>query len=389
MGNVLLVALEHHFLRCPNSVYTDLAFAYDYWREYLEVFDKVVVVARVKKSGQKPDGMLRADGERVRFFDIADYHGGRSFVRNAPKVLQQALNATKQADHYLLRAGNIGAMVWFWLMLRRKSYAMECMGQVKEALVTERPKTLMYTLISNIGHSVCKAQVRFACCVSYTSNFLRRTYPHSKGREFVFSGVRLSDDIITSARPEVFFKQRPFKFVSVGRVELQKGHIWLVEAAAELAKQVNLPEWTLDIVGPGSQVSILRERVRELGLDKVIRVVGGLRWGPDLFAYLDNSHLFVLPSLTEGMPRALIEGMARGITAIGSNTGGVPELLSTDDLVETGDVTGLADKMAKCMTDPVRLARMSERNFKRAQGFRIELTKAKKLAFWKYIRENV
>jgi glycosyltransferase involved in cell wall biosynthesis len=96
----------------------------------------------------------------------------------------------------------------------------------------------------------------------------------------------------------------------------------------------------------------------------------------------------VLPSLTEGMPRSLIEAMARGIPAIGSNTGGIPELLPKQALVSVEDVGALADKIVEFMSNPDRLVKMSNYNFRKAQDYRIERTKSEKLAFWNYIKDN-
>jgi len=89
-------------------VFTDLAFAYDYWQEYLEIFDSLMVVARIDETSGKPEGLKRADGKGVRFFAIPDYKGGGSFIKKLPKVFWQAGQATKQASHYILRASNVG-----------------------------------------------------------------------------------------------------------------------------------------------------------------------------------------------------------------------------------------------------------------------------------------
>ncbi len=386
----LLVALEHHFIRCSGGVFTDLAFGYDYWREYLEVFDEIIVAARVKRLDSAPNGMMQADGEKVKFFDMPDYYGIKSFLIKFPIIFWRAFKATCQADRYLLRSGNIGTFIWLGLLLRfRNRYARECMGHVKEGITAERPKTIFYKLITEVSEWICKYQVKKAVCASYTSEFLRKCYPcQTPQAEFVFSGVRLTDNVITSPRSEVFFRMVPFKLLSIGRVELQKGHLWLVNAAIELAKRKELPLWTLDIVGPGTQIPVLKQIVQEHQLVDRIRIIGSVKWGEELFSYIDHSALFILPSLTEGMPRSLIEAMARGIPAIGSNTGGIPELLSEEDLVEVENIRALADKIAQCMVAPDRLTQMSLRNFQRAKDFKVGLTKAKKLAFWRYIRHN-
>lgn len=386
----LLVALEHHFIRCPEGVFTELAFGYDYWREYLDVFDEVVVAARVKKLDYKPVGMMQADGKRVKFFDIADYCGVKSFFLKFPAVFWRAFKAAGRADRHLLRSGNIGTLIWIGLLLRGKNrYARECMGHVKEGIATERPKTIFYKLITDVSEWVCRRQVKKAVCASYTSEFLRRCYPcRNRQVEFVFSGVRLTNDVITSARSEDFFRKVPFRFLSIGRVELQKGHLWLINAAIELSKRNELPHWKLDIIGPGAQIPVLRRIVEENQLTDRIKITGSVKWGEELFSYIDRSALFILPSLTEGMPRSLIEAMVRGMPAIGSNTGGIPELLAEEDLVEVGNVEALRNKMAQVMTDPSRLTRMSARNFEKAKDFSVEITKAKKITFWRHIYDN-
>ena len=383
----LLVTLEHHFVRCSEGVFTDLSFSYDYWEEYLGLFDEVIVAARVKNCADRPEGLMRADGRGVQFFDISDFRGVLSFLKKAPRVFWQTGKAVRKIDRYLLRTGIISILVWIWLqLLGRRQYAFECGGHVREGITTDRPKTILYKSIALITHVVCKAQVRFARCASYTSNFLRNCYPcRNRQSEFVFSGVRLTEDIVTSPRDEQFFRNRPFRFLSVGRLEPQKGHLVMINAAATLINEKELPEWELEIVGPGSQVEKLRGYIKEIGISDRVRLVGGVKWGDHLFSYVDRSHLFVLPSLTEGMPRSLIEGMARGIPAIGSRTGGIPELLQEEDFFPPGDVLGMANKMAERMKAPVRLASMSENNFKRALEFRIEFTKTKKTDFWRCI----
>ena len=71
----IFVVIEMHFIEYQGSIYTDIAFAYPYWKEYLQIFDEVCAVARVKKINTLPDGLQRADGEKVEFMKIRDYLG--------------------------------------------------------------------------------------------------------------------------------------------------------------------------------------------------------------------------------------------------------------------------------------------------------------------------
>lgn len=61
------VTVEQHFFEYEGHIYTDIAFAYSYWQEYLTVFDRVCPIGRVKKLRTLPDGWPRVDGPSVCF----------------------------------------------------------------------------------------------------------------------------------------------------------------------------------------------------------------------------------------------------------------------------------------------------------------------------------
>lgn len=66
----IYVVIEQHFVEYQGAIYTDIAFAYPYWQEYLEVFGKVCPVARVRKLTTLLEGWQRADGPNVCFIPI-------------------------------------------------------------------------------------------------------------------------------------------------------------------------------------------------------------------------------------------------------------------------------------------------------------------------------
>ncbi|MEM7587711.1 MAG: glycosyltransferase, partial [Acidobacteriota bacterium] len=84
---------------------------------------------------------------------------------------------------------------------------------------------------------------------------------------------------------------------------------------------------------------------------------------------LDQAHLFLLPSHSEGLPRSLVEAMARALPCIASPAGGIPSLLAPEDLVPAGDAAGLAAKILDVVRDPNRLSAMSRRNLETVQAF--------------------
>ena len=94
-----------------------------------------------------------------------------------------------------------------------------------------------------------------------------------------------------------------------------------------------------------------------------------------------------MPSVTEGMPRALLEAMARGLPCVASSVGGIPEVLTPDALVPPGNVEALTQKLTSVLRDPLWLSEMSRRNLQKAAEFRDDVLMEKRLEFYRYIRQ--
>jgi glycosyltransferase involved in cell wall biosynthesis len=127
---------------------------------------------------------------------------------------------------------------------------------------------------------------------------------------------------------------------------------------------------------------------RELGLSGRVEFRGRLPAGEAIFRELDRADLFVLPSRQEGLPRAMIEAMARALPCIGSTVGGIPELLPQRDLVPPDSPSALADKIGEVARDPSRMARMSARNLEVARGYREEVLVERRTAFYRHLEER-
>jgi glycosyltransferase involved in cell wall biosynthesis len=109
---------------------------------------------------------------------------------------------------------------------------------------------------------------------------------------------------------------------TVARSEPEKGHRFLLEALPMVRAGRPL-HWL--VVGGGSELSGLEARARELGLQDRVHLLGNRRDIPELLSTMDY---FVLPSLREGLPLAMLEAMASGLAVIGTEVGGVPRLLN-------------------------------------------------------------
>ncbi len=142
-----------------------------------------------------------------------------------------------------------------------------------------------------------------------------------------------------------------------GRIVDEKGVDVLIEAVA-LA-----PEIELVVVGDGPDNQKLADLAVSLGLTNVR--FAGAKWGADLNQYLLNCRCVIVPSLWhENFPYVILQAFAAGKPVIGSNRGGITELIQDGQhglVYEANDPAALASAMRKMMDDPETARLMGER----------------------------
>lgn len=139
--------------------------------------------------------------------------------------------------------------------------------------------------------------------------------------------------------------------VAIGNLYPVKGHSVLLRALAELPRDASAAPWHLAIAGRGGEESALRTLARETGLEQQIHLLGFRSDVPDILAAAD---IFVMPSLSEGLPLALVEAMAASLPVIASDVGGIPEVAVPDRealLIAPGDAHALAAALARLLDD--------------------------------------
>jgi glycosyltransferase involved in cell wall biosynthesis len=127
-------------------------------------------------------------------------------------------------------------------------------------------------------------------------------------------------------RPELGLKKDDLVIASVARFTLQKQPLVLIAAFAEVAGKV--PNAKLLMVGDGEQKEKAKELIRELGLGGRVILQPFRQDIPEVLAAVD---IFVLPSLWEAFPIALLEAMSMGKAVIGTAIDGTPEIISHRD----------------------------------------------------------
>ncbi len=172
----------------------------------------------------------------------------------------------------------------------------------------------------------------------------------------IYNGIET--DMFTAHRPLSFYTEAScFALTAVGNLHSYKGYRDLIAAACQLKNQAPHLNWHLNIAGKGTpqMVATLTQDIAAYGLEKHVTLLGHVA---DNVSLLKNTHLFIHPSHTEGLPNAIIEAMSAELPVIATQVGGIPELVEdhvTGRLVPPQDPHALARAMQEALTTPQTL----------------------------------
>ncbi len=175
--------------------------------------------------------------------------------------------------------------------------------------------------------------------------------------------------------------RRTWKLVFIARVVPIKGLADLLDALHLLISR-GVEDFTLDVLGPTDHVpeyyELCRQKIEELHLERWVSFRGTV----DVRAQLGRYDLLLMPSYNEGQPVVALEAMSAGIPVIGSDVGGMSQLIDDElthpdgrtwqgcgVLTRPGDAPMLADAVAGVISDPARYARLAASARGRVEGF--------------------
>jgi glycosyltransferase involved in cell wall biosynthesis len=152
-------------------------------------------------------------------------------------------------------------------------------------------------------------------CEGTRTNLLRAPFAVRGKIIHIYNGASPAD---SEALPH---PKSGFTLLHVGRMVPAKDHATLLRAVA-LARP-RIPDMQLWIVGDGPLGPELRALTSELGLGECVTFFGERN---DVSSFLTAADLFVMPSISEGLPVSLLEAMSAGLPAVVTDVGGMGEI---------------------------------------------------------------
>jgi glycosyltransferase involved in cell wall biosynthesis len=152
----------------------------------------------------------------------------------------------------------------------------------------------------------------------------------------------------------------PWHLAIVAKLHPNKGHAWALQAMAE--RLSDLPDFRLFLFGDGCERERLQNAFSGGPLGSRLEFMG---FQPNLDTFFPRLHALILPSLGEGIPLSLLEGMRWGLPSVVTNVGGIPEVIRDGEngfLVSPGASGTFIDRLQRLL-QPSTWKTMSERSY--------------------------
>ena len=143
----------------------------------------------------------------------------------------------------------------------------------------------------------------------------------------------------------------------------------------------------MNLIGDGEYRKRLEELAEELCVIERVSFLGKISDRQQIIKLLDLSDIFTLPSRQEGLPRAMIEAMSRALPCVGTNVGGIPELIDEKFIVETNDSDSLAEKIALLIENKSEYEKQSQNNLTKSMEYRSDIVQARRQEFYRKLIE--
>lgn len=277
------------------------------------------------------------------FIEIPNFKSFKTYHKkqSALGIIRQAVDAHDVIVARLPSAA--GALAFEYAVEINKPVLVEMVACVYDALwnYDYRGKLLAYYKLYQYRKHLQKA----THVVYVTNYFLQKRYP-TKGKSIGCSDVvieKLEDSVLTNRLAKIDNNKCQLVLGTVAAIDVPyKGQDDVIKAVSILRKMALDIKYV--IVGQGDP-AFLKTVIKEHQVDNMVEIRGPLP-SAEVFHFLDDIDIYIQPSKTEGLPRALIEAMSRACPSLGARVGGIPELLDDNCLFEPGNVSQIV-KMLK------------------------------------------
>lgn len=382
---IAVINIATHLLKKDGKVYAESLMDHLFWEKYLQVFSEIYVIARGKDyEGEDLDKWIETDHDFVRFVFLPDYRGPKGYICNYIEIgrcMKKLLKDHPDLDCAIMRTPNVVScrFLRYWLRTGRP-YAMEIVSNLSDSYY--------YTLgwfrgtLYGLLNAKTKKYAMKAVGVAYTSDVLEAVYP-TKGIKTCYSSIDITREMYYR-RPLLTDRKSSYTMIHVSTLALDsKGN------AEFLKVQKNLIDMGYDIrsviVGGGRLLPRYREMAKKLSISGVVRFTGHISQKNRLVDELRRADIMLFPTLTEGMPRSVIEAMANSLPCVTSDIPVMRRLVEDRWLCKPDDIESMTERIIELVENVGLYNQTSRRNYDIAWNYEYSILNEKRKAFYQEI----
>jgi glycosyltransferase involved in cell wall biosynthesis len=370
-----------------NGIYCNTTITDQMLERYFEVVDKLIVVIRTHNLNESytEAGLHKVEMKNCEVLELPNFSSIKGYFLDRALYSKVIDAQVERADLIFARIPSVTSDIVIKSAIKKnKRYLVEVGGCAWDAYWNHG---YLGKIIAPIMYFRERSSVKYASHATYvTDQWLQNRYP-TNGSSAVASNVYLPEHVeeVIERRIDSIKKISKKSKIVIGTaaaVDVRyKGQESIIKAMSIMVRKGYNLHYEMIGVGDFKYLSSVAKKY-----DVEDRVVHkGILVKKDVFKWLDNIDIYAQPSKQEGLPRALIEAMSRGLPSIGSNVAGIPELLSEEVVFTKGDVPGICNVLDTLIGGD--LERYANLNYIKSKKFNLlSLQKVRSEFFFKYLK---
>ena len=376
--------LDAKLIEKDTKYYTSGAVTKEYLNKHrFSNTDKLIVVARKEKKIEPKNKLSISSDTNIEF--VTFYTFKEAWKKR--KIIKEIIFKSQFVNIKL--PSNIGIIAMHYVLKYNKMHIVEMVGCPFDALYNHG--SLAGKILAPIMYCINKYYIKKAHNVVYvTDKFLQKRYPNRN------NNIGCSDVNIENIHEEILEKRLKkisnldghsiIKIGLIGSINVKyKGHETAIKAISRLKDKYNVE---LHFLGTGEKENF-SDLVDKLNVRNNVYFDGTLPSGEPVYDWIDNLDIYIIPSLTEGLPRSLVEAMSRACPCIGTKVGGIIELLPKEMLIKKKDYFGLSKKIEELLSNKELTKKLAIENFEKAKSYKKNVLLTKKKKFYNRVLEGV
>lgn len=389
--NLIFITEARYIRLADENVYSlESSFSYSLYQRYMKFFDSVTIVARVKQGTEADVNPCNCVTKgNVEVYDLPYYVGFNGYLKKRGEiksVIEKVISkiAIKETAIVCRIPGRICANAIEILDKKKIPYGVEVVGDPYDVLSKGSVKHPLRPVIRILSLFSLKRLCKKAPAALYvTKETLQKRYPCNNFNVGVSDVVMPAEAFVKEAKT---ITNTTIKLICVGTLEQGYKAPDVVTKALKIMHDKGL-DFNFTWVGDGILKAQTIKECEEYGIAYRCHFLGKLSSGNAVREQLDKADIYMMPSRMEGLPRALVEAMARALPCVATRVGGIPEMIDPEAIIEANNPEALAERVIYLVNNPTEAYKHSKINLQKAKEYSEDNLSPIRESFYEYVKK--